>query len=69
MKYSMTCTCGEKMSVEAANREEAIEKLKAMAGEEATAQHMADKHPGDPVPTQEQVAAMIDQNTVEEVGA
>lgn len=66
MKYSMTCTCGDVMSVEAESREEAVEKMKGMmAQREGIAQHMADKHPGEPVPSLEQVQAMITQNIQE----
>lgn len=63
--YSMTCTCGQVMTVEADSREEAVEKLKAMTTENTISQHMAEKHPGEPVPTKEQADAMIEQTTKE----
>lgn len=66
MKYSFTCTCGDIMSVDAENKEEAVAKLKEMmSGEEVIAQHMAEKHAGEPVPSQEQIHMMIEQGTVE----
>ncbi|MBI4099241.1 hypothetical protein HY442_01775 [Candidatus Parcubacteria bacterium] len=61
--FSMTCSCGDVMSVEAENREEAVAKLKAMMTDEAVAAHMADKHPGDPALPTSQVHAMIEQGT------
>lgn len=64
-KYSMTCSCGDVMTVDAASREEAVEKLKGMMTDEAIKQHMADKHPGVPVMTVEQCHAQIDQDTRE----
>lgn len=62
MTYNMTCTCGDVVSVGASTKEEAVEKMKAMMNEEAVAKHIAKKHPGDPVPTQEQVALTIFNN-------
>ena len=64
-KYSMTCTCGQEMTVDADSREQAIEKLKGMMTEEAIAQHCAEKHPGEPVPSKEQSDEMIEQTTKE----
>ncbi len=61
----MTCTCGHETSVDAENREGAVEQLKGMMTEEAITQHCAEKHPGEPVPTKEQTDAMIDQTTKE----
>jgi len=62
-KYSMTCTCGQEMAVNADSREEAVEKLQDMMTDEAIAAHIAEKHPGEPVPSKEQSNAMIEQNT------
>lgn len=61
MTYSMNCTCGTVMSVEAENRDEAVNKLKGMMTAEALAAHFADKHSGQPVPNQEQSDSMIEQ--------
>jgi hypothetical protein len=49
------------MKVEATNKEEAISKMKSMMTEAMVAEHMAAKHPGDPVPATAQVHAMIEQ--------
>lgn len=61
MTYSMTCTCGDVMSVEAENREEAVGKLKGMMSAEAIASHFAEKHSGQPVPSKEQSDTMVEQ--------
>jgi len=60
-KYSMTCSCGDAMTTEAATREDAVQKMKAMMTPDAVAKHMAEKHPGQPVLPVSQVHAMIDQ--------
>lgn len=63
----MTCTCGDIMTVDAATREEAVQKLKDMMTEDAIKQHMQEKHwtknPNEPMPTVEQAHMMIDQTT------
>jgi hypothetical protein len=61
MTYEMNCDCGKTVSVEAENREEAIEKVKEIMNEEAIKEHMAAEHPGQQVPPVEQAHAMIDQ--------
>lgn len=68
-KFSMTCTCGDKVTVDADTREEAVQKLKDQMTAEATASHFAEKHQGQEVPALEQVHAMIDQTVVEEPAA
>ncbi|MGQ0568037.1 MAG: hypothetical protein ACT4P5_00695 [Armatimonadota bacterium] len=60
-QFSMTCTCGHVMNVDAANRPEAVQKLKGVMTADAVAQHMADKHPGQPVLPVSQVHAMIER--------
>lgn len=62
MKYEMKCNCGKTVTVEAANREDAIQKVKEIMNEEAIKEHMASEHPGEPVPPLEQAHAMIGQN-------
>ena len=57
----MTCTCGETMSVDTADRNEAVGKFKGMMDENAIAAHMADKHPGEPVMSVDACHAMIEQ--------
>jgi hypothetical protein len=49
------------MTVDAMNREEAVSKFKAMMSEGAIKAHMAEKHPGQPVPTVEQSHAQLEQ--------
>ena len=43
-KFSMTCSCGDTMSVDAENRDEAVMKMKAMMTQEAIDAHCAEKH-------------------------
>ena len=42
----MKCTCGDIVSMEAANRDEAVKKMQDMMSEEAIAKHFEEKHPG-----------------------
>lgn len=65
-KFSFKCTCGDVMTVDADNREEAIEKLKGMMTADMIASHMSEKHSGDPVPTVEQVHMQMEQGVYEE---
>lgn len=62
MKYSFTCSCGDETTVDAATREEAVQKIKDMMNDEAVAAHMAEKHSGQQAPTKEQVDVQIEQN-------
>lgn len=64
-KFSMTCTCGDVMNVEASTRTAAVNKLKKIMNEGAVKQHMADKHPGQAVPAVAQVHADIAQQVKE----
>ncbi len=66
-KYSMTCTCGDKLSVDANSQEEAVKKLQDMMTEEAIAKHFAEKHPGQTVPTKEQEDEMLMQTVKEDM--
>ncbi len=59
--FSMTCTCGHVMKTDASTKEEAVRKIKAMMSPGAIAQHMAERHPGQPVLPVAQVHAMIEQ--------
>lgn len=67
MKFSMTCTCGDVMTVDAVSREEAVQKFKDMMTEDAIKKHMEEKHwtknPSEPMPTVEQAHMMIEQTT------
>lgn len=62
MQFSMTCSCGQVMSVAAASREEAVEKMKGTMDEAAVAAHMAEKHASEPALSVDEVRAAIDQN-------
>ena len=62
MTYEMKCDCGTTVTVEAADRNEAIQKVKEIMTEEAINEHIASEHPGQPVPTPEQAHAMIEKN-------
>lgn len=65
--YSMKCTCGHVMTVQADSKEAAAQKLKEMMNQSALDAHWADKHQTDQnsKPTLEQSHAMIDQVVVE----
>ena len=65
MTYEMKCDCGKTVSVDADNRDAAIQKVKEIMNEDAIKEHMAAEHPGQPVPTAEQAHAMINQNLKE----
>ena len=60
-KYKMACSCGDTMTVEAADRDEAVQKLKDMMDQAAIDAHMAEKHPGDPVMSVAECHAMIEE--------
>jgi hypothetical protein len=57
--YSMTCSCGENMSVDAPTREDAVKMLQGGMTEANIAEHMKQHHAGEPVPSVEQVHGMI----------
>ena len=61
MTYTMTCSCGDVMRVEAATRAEAVVKMKALMSEGAVSAHMLQKHPGEKVPTLARAHEMIEQ--------
>lgn len=63
--FSMTCSCGDVKNVEANDRDEAVTKLKEIMTPEIIEQHMAEKHPGEVVPSVDAVHSMIDENTIE----
>lgn len=65
MKYSLKCTCGDVMTVDASSRDEAVAKFKEMMGPDAVAAHFAEKHAGQPVPAQDQVNAMVESGVME----
>jgi hypothetical protein len=60
--FSMTCTCGHTMTVEANNRDDAIGMFRAGMTQEALDQHFQERHsPSEPKPTLEQAHASIGQ--------
>ena len=60
--FSMTCTCGHTMTVEAGSRDEAVSMFKAGMTQQALDEHMQQYHqPGDPKPSLEEAHAMIQQ--------
>lgn len=58
-QYTMTCSCGDTMTVEAENRDAAVAQLRGMMDEAAIQAHMAQKHPGQPVMSVAQCHEMI----------
>jgi len=60
--YSMTCSCGDVMTVRGGTREKAIKNMKAIMNEVTVYEHMAQKHIRDAVPTIQQVHTAIEQN-------
>ncbi len=62
MTFSVTCSCGETMTVKAGSREKTVRNMKSLFNETKVYEHMAQKHIGDAVPTIEQVHSVIEQN-------
>lgn len=58
--YSMQCSCGHTMVIDADSRLEAISKMKGMMTEEAVADHMNTLHNGQELMTQSQVHRQIE---------
>ena len=59
--FSMTCSCGHVMSVDAPNRGEAVKKMKGTMNESAIKAHMAEKHSGKPMMSVADVHKGIEQ--------
>lgn len=50
--FQMTCSCGDTMQMDGDTKEAAVDKLMAVGMTPAAIQaHMAEKHPGEPVPS------------------
>jgi hypothetical protein len=64
-KFSMKCSCGDVMTVDAKNREEAVTKLKAMMTADTIATHMKEKHPSDPLISVADCHAQIERDLQE----
>ncbi len=62
MTYSMTCSCGDVMTVRGRTREAAVRKMKGMLNEAKVYEHMAQKHMSDAVPDIRLVHAVIEQD-------
>ena len=52
--WEMACSCGDTFQVEGDSKEHAVDAMMAQMTPDAMAQHMAEKHPGEPTPTPEQ---------------
>ena len=52
------------MTVDGANREEAVSKMKEMMDETKIAEHMKSKHPGEPVMSVADCHAMIEKELI-----
>lgn len=59
--FSMTCSCGHVMSVQAKNRDEAVARMKAMMSPAAVEEHMRTLHPGEASIPVSRVHSMIEQ--------
>lgn len=53
------------MTCDAANRDEAVAKMKGMMTPDEVQKHFAEKHAGQPVPSMEQIQMNIEQAMVE----
>ena len=62
--FQMTCTCGDTMKIESANREQAVSQLKAMMNESMVEAHMKEKHPGQPPIPVSHIHAAIEQTLI-----
>ena len=62
--FQMTCSCGHEIKVQAADRDDAVRRIQATMGKDAIAAHIKERHPGEPMPTVEQVHAVIAQVTM-----
>jgi uncharacterized short protein YbdD (DUF466 family) len=63
-KYSMTCSCGDTLTVDAESREQAVAQLKAMMDEQGIKAHMDAKHPGKPYMSVAECHRQIDEQVV-----
>ncbi len=61
-KFSMTCSCADKMEIEAGSREEAVSKMKGMMTQDAINAHMAKNHPDKPVISMADCHAQIEKD-------
>jgi len=59
--FQTTCSCGDTMEVDAANRTEAVARLKSMMDAPAIKAHMKEKHPGEELMSVADCHAMIEK--------
>jgi hypothetical protein len=58
--YEMTCSCGDSMRMDGESKEDAVDKLMSQVMTPAAVQqHVNDKHPGEQVPSTEQLRAAL----------
>lgn len=62
--FKMTCSCGDTMTVDAADRDGAVAQFKVMMDESGIAAHMKEKHPGELVIPVSACHAMIERDVV-----
>jgi hypothetical protein len=62
MKYSLTCSCGDVMTVKGRTRAKAVRSMQAVMNESTLYEHMSQKHIGESVPSIQQVHAIIEQS-------
>lgn len=67
--YTIECTCGHDLKVQAEDREEAVAKAKGIMNEGGIADHYEEYHKGEPVPSVDEVHAHIAQDITEAVTA
>lgn len=59
-KWQVTCSCGDVFDVEAEGKEAAMEAMQAKMTPEVVAAHWEEKHAGQPMPSEEQMGAMLE---------
>lgn len=62
--YQFTCPCGHEIKTDAANRGDAVSKIKGVMDRDAIAAHFREKHPGQEVMSVAAVHNLIEQRTV-----
>ena len=63
-KFKMTCSCGDVMEVEAADRDAAVAQFKAMMTQDAIDAHMKENHPGKPSMSMADCHSQIEKDVV-----
>ena len=66
-KYTFSCSCGDKVTVEAMSKDEAVDMIMAKMEENGGMEaHMTEKHAGEPVPSMEEAKMMVMEHTEED---